>query len=344
MATPTDLEGVGRTIVEVDGVGPVEVPNSWSDEKIDQVLRRDYPLMLSTTGERYQRPGRLSQAREILAQQAIEETPRARIGGIPIPHSIFEGGRGLVEGIPSSILGAGEYAERWLGAEDAVFGPARRGYSRFIEGIHGPELPETGRFLDEVPRAVGAGLGSLAGLVATGGVAGLGARALGYAPAAAATLAGRALVPISYASEAQEAYKRELDRQEREGEPRNTAKAEAKAAAYGTVASILESRLGAGRLVNRLTGGEPVLGEAGERVGARLAQSVAGRPVATRSTLAGVGREGLAGGIEEGSQNIAQQLIVEGRVDPREALLNAIGGIVGQAPFGAEQVGRSHPG
>lgn len=184
---------------------------------------------------------------------------------------------------------------------------------------------------ENIPRGTGAGfwtgdvaegVGQIVPMLATGvGAGALAARGLTGAAAATARAAGAmaGAGALGFGMEFSDAFDREIERQAKEGEPENPDLAFAKGLGYGAVSSLIEAKLGAGRLAKRI--GTALTGDTAKALVSRgvspqLLRQVAGSGL--REAGVGFGQEAL--------QRTAQDIIVEGGVDPAAA---AYEGLVG---------------
>lgn len=187
---------------------------------------------------------------------------------------------------------------------DPVLEGAKAAEAAVAEAV--PTLPQAREsfITGDVPSAVG----SLAGGVTAGLVGG---------PAVA--------MGVMFGAEAQDAYDREIARQQKAGEQKNEDKAMFKATLYGTGATAIEYGLGAGYILRKIGEkfGKKAVGEVAEKVAETGWEKVAG-------ALREGGKGGLAGFVEETAQSALQQKIVDGTVNWREAFREGAAGAVGQ--------------
>lgn len=104
---------------------------------------------------------------------------------------------------------------------------------------------------------------------------------------------------VGGATEVADAYSREMDRQERDGETLDFGKAYAKATGYGLAAGAIEARFGAGRIVSRVK----------DALAGKLRLS------GTKELILGRLKDAGVGFTEEATQRAIQDLIVEGKLD-----------------------------
>lgn len=225
--------------------------------------------------------------------------------------------KGLVPGAASSVTslvdttGAiADFIRRRAGMEPGPLRGLARDWQQTAESWF-PAHPEA-----NLSRAVGEGIGQVGETVleawATGGgsllpkAESLGARLLAGKQAAKA--AGHYAAVRMAPAEFSDAYQRALDL----GQDPDLAFA--KSLGYATVAAMLEDRLGAGKLVRKLVSPE---------LAGKVGSSTVGRFV--RDALNNVASNAL----EEGSQRLAQDLIVGGKPTPGIGAEALVGGIVG---------------
>lgn len=141
--------------------------------------------------------------------------------------------------------------------------------------------PVGGFIAEDVPNAVGQ--------LATMLIPGTAATKLGPAGA----LIGRGAVGLMGAmGEGEQTADAEMARQRKAGEKPDELAATLKGAAIAPIAALLESKLGAGRLIEKLAGSKT-----GEKLVSKIIKNVA------------------TGGLEEGSQQLAQDLMVDHKID-----------------------------
>lgn len=250
--------------------------------------------------------------------EAFQETVLERIGsavGSAAQSAVGMGVKALeyfgkVAGnVPDTSLGrqtpiAVDQLRRSQSTVDPVLEGAKAAETAVAEAV--PTLPQAREsfITGDIPSAVG----SLAGGVASGLVGG---------PAVA--------MGVMFGAEAQDAYDREIARQQKAGEQKNEDKAMFKATLYGTGATAIEYGLGAGYILRKIGEkfGKKAVGEVAEKVAETGWEKVAG-------ALREGGNGGLAGFVEETAQSALQQKIVEGTVNWREAFREGAAGAVGQ--------------
>ena len=186
-----------------------------------------------------------------------------------------------------------------------------------------------------VPRREGAGyaddllegvgqLGATAGVSLAGGAF---AKVLGFGTQAAMRLAQGTGLASMFPAEAEDAAQAELARQKEAGEPPSEGAAIVKGVGYGAVSSLIENRLGVGRLFRQFEKafGADVASKTLKQVATKIAATVPGNVV--------------SGFTEEALQRVAQDLIVSQQVDVPAAVyeglvgapLEAFGGAVATA-------------
>lgn len=146
---------------------------------------------------------------------------------------------------------------------------------------------------------------------------------------ATAPLGGAGVFGTTFTAEANDAWKQEMQRQQDAGETPDPDKALRRSFLYGSIATGIEAKLGVGRVYRRIMEAlrktPPVLEEA----------VVKNTPSAIRSIareFKGLGLESLAGGTEEGLQQMAEDFIVDGRVNLENAWQSAAAGAIVQGP------------
>lgn len=141
---------------------------------------------------------------------------------------------------------------------------------------------------------------------------------------------GPGMLLTAFGAEAQDAFEREIARQQKDKEPANGDKALFKAAVYGTGASAIEYGLGAGYILRKVA---QKFGRSGIEQVADAARKSGWAKAA--DVLKGGGKAALAGAVEEASQESLEGLIVEGRVNPQAVARSAAAGAVGEGVMGA---------
>jgi hypothetical protein len=301
--------------VNVEGVGQVDFPDNFTPEDIQRAIATNPAFdaaKRSRVSPDVQPITPVQSIQPVTAQAPVEIAPEAapppyQRNWMDLPSNILAPfTRGLIAG-PEAVVGTlGALADTALSTARNIGIPIPEGspgeftsrlIRRKIEEFT-PMSPDAGRtFLERAAMAASGGVGNILGLVG-GGLLGLGTKGA----AALGTL-----------SEAYDAYRSEIERQEQAGEPLDLAKARLKGSVYGALTVPIEA-LGAPRILRRLASTPTTRGI---------------RPV----LAAGAVEAGVGAGQEIAEQGL-QDLIVEGRIKPESLLLAGIGGAFGQGVLG----------
>ena len=210
--------------VQVEGVGDIEFPDSFSQPQIQGLIDRDYPLLLS-------RAGQPQLAQQVIQRQAVATAP---------PPSTLESLGGvatqLLRGVPDVALQATRYFERPIVAGLSALGmePVRDAsvtapVESFLQGL----LPLAGE--TSLPRTIAGYAGNLAGFILPSLIPGVG---------------GPIGTGLLFGSLGENTVQRELARQAREGEERDMLWAYYKSLPVASVGTLLAGLIGPGRVIS----------------------------------------------------------------------------------------------
>jgi len=162
---------------------------------------------------------------------------------------------------------------------------------------------------------------------------------LGNLAAMAAT--GPGALVVGFGAEGEDAYRREVARQEREGIEPDPDLALGKALGYAAIATAIESWMGVGRLLRKFKtvfGGKNTL-----KLAERMAKKGMKKKVVTRFIQERL-KDGAAGFTEEATQRFTQDMIVEGEADGGAIFKEgAVGGTIQAiAGGGGAVLGQAH--
>jgi hypothetical protein len=132
-------------------------------------------------------------------------------------------------------------------------------------------------------------------------------------------------------AEADDAYDREVERQKKSGKGIDYGKAMYKSLGYGAIATVIEAKLGVGRLLGKF---EKYFGE---KTAKELGRELLKKGVSWKNIWNFVkerGKDFAAGSAEEALQRLSQDLIVEGKTELKPILREAGAGGIAQAVFG----------
>lgn len=163
----------------------------------------------------------------------------------------------------------------------------------------------------------------------------------GSAPLAVGGIVGGlpGMIIAGFTAEGQGAYDREIERQKRAGETVDPERAFNKGATVGAVNTAIEAKLGMGRIIRNA---KQMFGrDAAEQIADKMAKKGVGQGL--KDFAVNRIKDGRAGGLEEFSQSISEQLVVEGNVDLAEAVKSAVVGAISESTYGGgiEAVGRT---
>lgn len=310
-------------------LGSVNFPEEWSEDQLRSHLEENGAAIRNEL---------LARAQAVNAQEAQDEA-----GPDTVLETIGSMAGSVVQGGSTAIAGAARTANRTINAAsgwyepDLVETPAGRQALATEEtpaetavrvnsgpGIEVgnaieqgaakavPTLPDSaaGFWTGDVPQ----GFGSAGAMVGPG---------LIFGPAAG--------LAIGFGAEADDAFSEEIRRQQEKGETPNMDKAMAKSLGYGSVATAIESGLGAGRIIRKLKskfGGNTVE----ETVNAAVRQGVSGTFIGR--LLKGGLKDAGAGFTEEALQRMSEDLIVHGSVNVEGMMREGAAGSVVQAVLG----------
>jgi hypothetical protein len=305
---------------------------SIPDAELVQMLGRKYPTYLDRD------PDFRSEFEAQTVQQAVADESAASPSPVPEP-TLLEGAKQVVgsfgRAAAGSVAGFVALPGRLAEAQDVALQRLGVGSGRNPDGYYSPRLAaaitevadrilpapderqQDSFWRTDVPSA----LGSVGGMFATGGTASLlrgGLAKAGMttllAPAASTAVATGTLT--GFGAELEDSLQRATERGD------NPDLALAKSLGYATVATLIENKLGAGRLLRRYF---------------PEAEQAAAKLTAWGISKA-IGKDILAGYAEEASQRVAQNAIVDETLDPeklgaganREGLAGAVvEGLVG---------------
>ena len=310
-------------------LGSVNFPDDWSEDELRSHLEQHGPSI---------RKELLARAQAINAQEAQDEA-----GPDTAMETLGSMAGSVVQGASATLGGAARTANRALNAAAGWYepdlvetpvgrqalateetpeetaarvnsGPGIELGNAIEEGAAkvAPTLPDSaaGFWTGDVPQ----GVGSAVAMVGPGLLAG---------PAAGLT--------VGFGAEADDAFSEEIRRQQEKGETPDMDKAMAKSLGYASVATAIESGLGAGRIIRKLKtafGGNTVE----ETVNAAVRQGVSGTFIGR--LLKGGAKDAAAGFTEEALQRMSEDLIVHGSVNVDGMMSEGAAGGVVQAILG----------